>query len=74
MPAQPPTPMPQGKAPVNLAHTSVVQYQTVPMFWGGSAMLLIGVVIVAAFPARRPDPELVAVPKPSPTLREPETD
>jgi hypothetical protein len=74
MPAQPPTPMPQGKAPVNLAHTSAVQYQTVPMFWGGSAMLLIGVVIVAAFPARRPDPELVAVPKPSPTLREPETD
>jgi hypothetical protein len=66
--------MPQGKAPVNLAHTSAVQYQTVPMFWAGSGMLLIGVVIVAAFPARRPDPELIAAPTPSPTPREPETD
>jgi hypothetical protein len=74
MPSQPPTPMPQGKAPVNLAHTSAVQYQTVPMFWAGSAMLLIGVVIVAAFPARRPDSELIAASKPSPTPHQPQTD
>jgi hypothetical protein len=69
MPAPPPAPMPQGKSP-GLAFTSGVQYQTVPMFWAGSAMLLIGVVAVAAVPGRRPEPE-VETPKPSPTPREP---
>lgn len=73
MPAQPPAPMPQGKPPVNLAHTSVMQYQTVPMFWTGSAMLLLGVVIVAAFPLRPLEAEELPV-KPSPTPREPDGD
>lgn len=73
MPAQPPAPMPQGKPPVNLAHTSVMQYQTVPMFWTGSAMLLVGVVIVAAFPLRPLEAERLPV-KPSPAPREPEPD
>lgn len=72
MPAQPPAPMPQGKSP-GLAFTSGVQYQTVPMFWWGAAMLLIGVVAVAAFPRRpEPEPELATPQKPSPTPREPE--
>jgi hypothetical protein len=65
--------MPQGKPPVNLAHTSVMQYQTVPMFWTGSAMLLLGVVIVAAFPLRPLEAEELPV-KPSPTPREPDGD
>jgi hypothetical protein len=73
MPAQPPAPMPQGKAP-GLAFTSGIQYETVPMFWAGSAMLLIGVVIVAAFPPRRPDPEFVPPIVPSPVPRKPDSD
>jgi hypothetical protein len=68
-PAQPPAPAPQGKAPMKLAHTSAAQYQTIPMFWAATAMLLIGVVLVAAFPTRRPEPEPEPAPKPSPTPR-----
>jgi hypothetical protein len=34
-----------------LAYTSA--YQAVPMFWTGAAMLLAGVVVVAALPAHR---------------------
>ncbi|HEU5474304.1 MAG TPA: hypothetical protein VFV67_26955, partial [Actinophytocola sp.] len=48
-PAQPPEPRPVQ----NLAY-STAQYQTIPMFWGGTAMLLMGVVLVAAVPGRRP--------------------
>jgi hypothetical protein len=55
VPTAPPAPMPQHKTP-GLAMTSVMQYQTIPMFWAGTAMLLIGVIMVAAFPRR---PELV---------------
>ncbi len=41
------------KSPVkNLAYTNAA-YDTVPMFWTGTAMLLIGVVLVAAMPGRR---------------------
>ncbi|WP_340685337.1 hypothetical protein LCL61_02615 [Amycolatopsis coloradensis] len=41
------------KGPVkNLAYTNAA-YDTVPMFWTGTAMLLIGVVLVAAMPGRR---------------------
>ncbi|KFZ84058.1 hypothetical protein ED92_09170 [Amycolatopsis sp. MJM2582] len=41
------------KGPVkNLAYTNAA-YDTVPMFWSGTAMLLIGVVLVAAMPGRR---------------------
>jgi hypothetical protein len=55
VPTAPPAPMPQHKTP-GLAMTSVMQYQTIPMFWAGTAMLLLGVIMVAAFPRR---PELV---------------
>jgi hypothetical protein len=44
----PPAP-PQASPP--LAYTSA--YQAIPMFWTGAAMLLIGVIIVAAMPAHR---------------------
>lgn len=71
------TPPPAGgqapKGPVkNLAYTSGA-YDTVPMFWTGTAMLLLGVVMVAAIPGRR-RPLAVAVEekpfKPSPRPRE----
>lgn len=39
-------------APKQLAYTSGA-YSAVPMFWSGSAMLLLGVILVAAFPSRR---------------------
>ncbi|MEV6896341.1 hypothetical protein [Amycolatopsis sp. NPDC051372] len=44
---------PAPKGPVkNLAYTGTA-YDTVPLFWAGTAMLLLGVVMVAAFPNRR---------------------
>jgi hypothetical protein len=46
-----PAPAPQAKPPQKLAYTSA--YQAIPIFWTGSAMLLVGVVIVAAIPAHR---------------------
>jgi hypothetical protein len=49
-PAPPPAPKPQGKAP--LAYTTMA-YKAIPMFWTGTAMLLIGVVLVAAMPSLR---------------------
>jgi hypothetical protein len=49
-PVPPPTPQPQGKAP--LAYTTMA-YKTIPLFWTGTAMLLIGVVLVAALPRMR---------------------
>jgi hypothetical protein len=54
-PAPPPEPMPQGMKPPGLAYTTAA-YQTIPIFWTGTAMLLIGVVLVAAVPGtmRRP--------------------
>lgn len=62
-PVPPPPPAPQGKAPPKLARTNLA-YDAVPMFWTGTAMLLIGVVLVAATPLRRPQP---IRPTPSPT-------
>jgi hypothetical protein len=43
------------KPPPGLAYTTMA-YKTIPMFWTGTAMLLVGVVLVAALPstARRP--------------------
>jgi hypothetical protein len=54
-PAPPPEPMPQGMKPPGLAYTTLA-YKTIPMFWTGTAMLLVGVVLVAAVPGtvRRP--------------------
>ncbi|MBB4907192.1 ICP22 family protein [Actinophytocola algeriensis] len=51
-PTPPPTPKPQGRAPMELAYTTMA-YKTIPMFWAGTAMLLIGVVLVAALPTLR---------------------
>lgn len=51
-PAPPPTPNPQGRSPMPLAYTTMA-YKTVPLFWTGTAMLLIGVVLVAALPRVR---------------------
>jgi hypothetical protein len=51
-PPPPPTPQPQGRAPVQLAYTTMA-YKTIPLFWAGTAMLLIGVVLVAAMPGPR---------------------
>ncbi|WP_436493326.1 hypothetical protein [Actinokineospora sp. HUAS TT18] len=62
-PQQPPAPQPQGKATPQLAYTNAA-YQSVPMFWAGTAMLLVGVVLVAALP-RRPRVAQVEV-KPEP--------
>ncbi|RSN21718.1 hypothetical protein DMC61_35550 [Amycolatopsis sp. WAC 04169] len=56
------------KGPVkNLAYTNAA-YDTVPMFWSGTAMLLIGVVLVAAMPGRR-RLEVVPVAKKSPGFK-----
>jgi hypothetical protein len=54
-PEPPPEPMPQGMKPPGLAYTTLA-YKTIPMFWTGTAMLLVGVVLVAAVPGtvRRP--------------------
>jgi hypothetical protein len=71
-PMQPPPPAPQAKAPMKMALTSGVQYQTIPLFWAGTAMLLVGVIVVAAFPRRWTEAEPVRPPSPSPTPREPE--
>ncbi|MBE1466131.1 hypothetical protein [Kibdelosporangium phytohabitans] len=49
-PAQPPAKAPAPKEPP-LAYTSA--YQAIPMFWTGTTMLLIGVILVAALPTRR---------------------
>ncbi|WP_203612677.1 hypothetical protein [Amycolatopsis sp. SID8362] len=62
------------KGPVkNLAYTGGA-YDTVPLFWWGTAMLLLGVVMVAAMPGTRRRPLAVAVEekpfKPSPRPRE----
>jgi hypothetical protein len=46
----PPQAKPAPKEP-KLAYTSA--YQAIPMFWTGTAMLLVGVVLVAAIPAHR---------------------
>jgi hypothetical protein len=56
-PVPPPTPKPQGRAPMELAYTTMA-YKTIPMFWAGTAMLLVGVVLVAALPTLR-SPRLV---------------
>lgn len=63
-PAPPPTPKPQGRAPMELAYTTMA-YKTIPMFWTGTAMLLIGVVLVAALPTLR-TPRLLAPEGPRP--------
>jgi hypothetical protein len=74
-PAAPPAPMPKGRTP-NLALTSAVQYSTIPMFWAGTAMLMIGVIMVAAFPVRRREPAvaLVEAAEPPSEPAEPEPD
>ncbi|WP_291413182.1 hypothetical protein [Actinophytocola sp.] len=51
-PVPPPTPRPQGMTPPGLAYTTLA-YRTIPMFWTGTAMLLVGVVLVAAVPTLR---------------------
>lgn len=73
-PQPPPPPAPQGKAPMKLALTSGVQYQTIPIFWMGTAMLLVGAIVVAAFPRRWEEQEQVVVPSPTPREPEPTTD
>ncbi|PRX50536.1 hypothetical protein B0I33_102660 [Prauserella shujinwangii] len=66
-PEAPPAGGKQPQAPKELAYTSAA-YSAVPMFWTGTAMLLLGVVLVAALPNRRkPAPAPV---KPSPFPRE----
>lgn len=52
-PNTPPAPNPKPAPP--LAYTNAA-YQSVPMFWTGTALLLTGVVMVAALPARRVRP------------------
>ncbi|WP_019813774.1 hypothetical protein [Saccharomonospora saliphila] len=49
----PPEGGPQPAGPPNLAYTSGA-YSAVPLFWTGTAMLLTGVVLVAALPNRGP--------------------
>jgi hypothetical protein len=51
-PVPPPTPAPQGRGPMQLAYTTMA-YKTIPLFWTGTAMLLVGVVLVAALPRLR---------------------
>ncbi|WP_197322246.1 hypothetical protein, partial [Saccharomonospora sp. NB11] len=46
-------PGPRSDIPSALAHTNAA-YSTVPLFWTGTALLLVGVVLVAALPNRTP--------------------
>ncbi|WP_367133204.1 hypothetical protein [Saccharothrix sp. HUAS TT1] len=55
------TPPPQGR---QLAYTNAA-YKTVPIFWTGTALLLVGAVVVGALPTRRR-------PAARPTTRSPE--
>jgi hypothetical protein len=48
-PTPPPEPKPQGMKPPGLAYTTAA-YKTIPIFWTGTALLLVGVVMVAAVP------------------------
>jgi hypothetical protein len=58
-----PTPTPQGMAtPKPLAYTTAA-YQSVPLFWTGTAMLLLGAILVAGLPRRR-SPQLKVTPHP----------
>jgi len=68
-----PTPPAGGQSPQGpvkkLAFTTAA-YDTIPLFWTGTAMLMVGVVLVAALPSRR---RIAVVPvpfKPSPRPRE----
>ncbi|GAA3460216.1 hypothetical protein ACFFSW_18725 [Saccharothrix longispora] len=56
-PARPGGGAPAGPVPGTppLAYTSAA-YKTVPIFWTGTALLVLGVVLVAALPNRRPRP------------------
>ncbi|HWM01209.1 MAG TPA: hypothetical protein VNP92_02615, partial [Actinophytocola sp.] len=67
-PQPPPIPEPQGQAPPprDLAYTTMA-YKTIPMFWTGTAMLLVGVVLVAALPTTRVPRLLVPAGGPDPT-------
>src|SRR5437764_5021342 len=59
---------PQG--PVKKLAFTTAAYDTIPLFWTGTAMLMVGVVVVAALPSRR---RIAVVPvpfKPSPRPRE----
>ncbi|MDQ0378732.1 hypothetical protein [Amycolatopsis thermophila] len=53
------------QAPQKLAYTAGA-YSAVPLFWTGTAMLLLGVVLVAAFPARKRIKAAVVKPSPRP--------
>ncbi|NUT99776.1 MAG: hypothetical protein HOY78_47975, partial [Saccharothrix sp.] len=55
----------QGSQP--LAYTNAA-YKTVPIFWTGTALLLLGVVVVAAIPPsrNRPRPERATTRSPGP--------
>ncbi|WP_199431567.1 hypothetical protein [Qaidamihabitans albus] len=64
-PAGPPAGGEQPGAPKELAYTSAA-YSAVPMFWTGTAMLLIGVVLVAALPGRRKEQATPVKPSPHP--------
>lgn len=73
---KPPAPAPGGGqqpagVPKNLAYTAGA-YSAVPLFWSGTAMLLVGVVLVAAMPGRRrrPVPVTQRAFKPSPRPRD----
>ncbi|QWF81419.1 hypothetical protein [Amycolatopsis sp. CA-230715] len=73
---KPPAPAPgggqqPGGVPKNLAYTAGA-YSAVPLFWSGTAMLLVGVVLVAAMPGRRrrPVPVTQRPFKPSPRPRD----
>ncbi|PXY32651.1 hypothetical protein BAY60_01890 [Prauserella muralis] len=78
--AAPPTQAPpppgggqQPGGPDKLAYTNAA-YSAVPMFWTGTAMLLLGVVLVAGLPGRRRQAPVTVQPaKPSPSPR-PRTD
>ncbi len=55
LPGAPPAPAPHGAVTPPLAYTNAA-YHAVPIFWTGTAMLLAGVVLVAALPGRRRRP------------------
>lgn len=67
--AQPPTETPQpdeqSDVPGRLAQTNAA-YSAVPLFWSGTVMLLVGVVLVAALPNRKNREPAPVKPSPRP--------
>lgn len=56
---------PNPAAPAALAYTTAA-YQTVPLFWTATGLILVGAIMVSALPRPRPRPKPSPTPRPAP--------